>query len=413
MASIGVFTYPLFGHVNYVSRLAKMLQRQAHNVYVYSGEKYKNLIRKRQLNYCSYPESVESMFKDVFIQTKNIEKEEFVDELYRFGKYLFDITAQIDMDFDEIALHRFDCILYDSFAIWGSRIADRLKCRKVALITAHLINDKMIDLHPEAFFSSFFDCMEPPPISGHRLKRWIYLINQQLHQTYPQYDKLSILSESSNTGEQNFIVGMPELQLYPHLIDETTSMFIKPVFEQDTFPPKSKLISKQQKNIYISLGTLNKNEERFWEICILFFMQYDANVIISTCGESVGDINHIPNVHIRNFVDQMSILPYCDIFITHGGTNSFHEAVYFGIPMIVIPQKGDQYINAKVISQLGIGLCIEKKSWSYFALRNSIQRILEDSTYKNRCRELSEKYQKYADTDHVIRKITELIETNR
>lgn len=109
----------------------------------------------------------------------------------------------------------------------------------------------------------------------------------------------------------------------------------------------------------------------------------------------------------------MSILPYCDIFITHGGTNSFHEAVYFGIPMIVIPQKGDQYINAKVISQLGIGLCIEKKSWSYFTLRNSIQRIPEDSTYKNRCRELSEKYQKYADSDYVIRKITELIEINR
>jgi len=74
---------------------------------------------------------------------------------------------------------------------------------------------------------------------------------------------------------------MPELQLYPHLIDKTTSIFIKPVFEQDTLPPKNELISKRQKNIYISLGTLNKNEERFWEVCILFFMHYDANVIIS------------------------------------------------------------------------------------------------------------------------------------
>ena len=161
MANIGVFTYPLFKYVNYVSRLAKILQQHGHNVYVYSGEKYENLIRKRQLNYYSYPESVESMFKDVFIQTKSIEKEEFVDELYRFRKYLFDITAQIDIDFDEIAFHRFDCILYDSFAIWGSRIADRLKCRKVALITAHLINDKMIDLHPEAFFPAFLIVWTP------------------------------------------------------------------------------------------------------------------------------------------------------------------------------------------------------------------------------------------------------------
>lgn len=410
MASIGVFTYPLFGHVNYVSRLAKMLQRKGHTVCVYSGKKYEDLMEKRQLTYCSYPEPVESIFKDVFIQTIS-EKEEFIDDLFRFGKYLFDITYLIDKNFDEIENHRFDCILYDSFAIWGSTIADRLQCPKVALVTAHLINYKMIDLHPEAFLPNFFDGMEDTPISGHKFKRLVYLINQQLHKLYPQYDNLSILSESSDTGERNYIVGMPELQLYPDLIDETTSLFIKPVFSQSSLPEKNELISNQKKNIYISLGTLNKNEKQFWDICMSFFMQYDANVIISTCGESIGDTAHSPNVHIRDYVDQMSILPYCDVFITHGGTNSFHEAVYFGIPMIVIPQKGDQYINANVISQLEIGLCIEKKNWSYCRLQNSIQQIVEDSTYKKRCRELSKKYQKYADTDLVIQQITKLIKT--
>lgn len=43
-------------------------------------------------------------------------------------------------------------------------------------------------------------------------------------------------------------------------------------------------------------------------------------------------------------------------FITHGGISSTQEAVNCGIPLIIIPQFGDQFFNAELIKKKGFGV---------------------------------------------------------
>jgi MGT family glycosyltransferase len=49
-----------------------------------------------------------------------------------------------------------------------------------------------------------------------------------------------------------------------------------------------------------------------------------------------------PNVAVHGFVDQWSILREADVFVTHHGLNSTHEAVYHRVPMLSYPFFWDQ-----------------------------------------------------------------------
>lgn len=48
----------------------------------------------------------------------------------------------------------------------------------------------------------------------------------------------------------------------------------------------------------------------------------------------------------------------CQLFVTHGGSNSFHEALYAGVPMLVVPFFGDQHAVATYATDLQVGYAI-------------------------------------------------------
>lgn len=49
-----------------------------------------------------------------------------------------------------------------------------------------------------------------------------------------------------------------------------------------------------------------------------------------------------------------------DVFLTHGGQNSFTESMAAGVPVVVCPGFGDQPVNAKKAAQLAVGLQVPR-----------------------------------------------------
>lgn len=62
------------------------------------------------------------------------------------------------------------------------------------------------------------------------------------------------------------------------------------------------------------------------------------------------------NFIIRRICPQLKVLEVADIFITHGGANSVMESISHNVPMLVLPFFADQFDNAKMVSQKGMGL---------------------------------------------------------
>ncbi|CAJ1394198.1 unnamed protein product [Effrenium voratum] len=67
------------------------------------------------------------------------------------------------------------------------------------------------------------------------------------------------------------------------------------------------------------------------------------------------------NALCRASVPQVDLLQAgVDLFLTHGGQNSFTESLSAGVPVVVCPGFGDQPVNAEKAVELGVGLQVPR-----------------------------------------------------
>ncbi|MCL4807576.1 MAG: hypothetical protein KJ062_07250, partial [Thermoanaerobaculia bacterium] len=61
-----------------------------------------------------------------------------------------------------------------------------------------------------------------------------------------------------------------------------------------------------------------------------------------------------PGVTVAAYVDQWAILGEADVFLTHHGLSSTHEAIWHGVPMLSYPMFWDQPALAARCQELGL-----------------------------------------------------------
>jgi UDP:flavonoid glycosyltransferase YjiC (YdhE family) len=83
----------------------------------------------------------------------------------------------------------------------------------------------------------------------------------------------------------------------------------------------------------------------------------DVEVVFATMGRPVL-ARYPANWRVYGTVDQQDMLSRADVFVTHGGSNSLHEAILSRVPMVVAPFFGDQMLIARRVQELGIGVVL-------------------------------------------------------
>ena len=87
-----------------------------------------------------------------------------------------------------------------------------------------------------------------------------------------------------------------------------------------------------------------------------------------------------PNVKLVPWLPQQDLLghPKIRLFITHGGLFSNQEAVFHGVPFIVVPIFADQPVNAQKAHDDGYAIRLELDDMTEDILYDAIHRILTD-----------------------------------
>jgi MGT family glycosyltransferase len=135
----------------------------------------------------------------------------------------------------------------------------------------------------------------------------------------------------------------------------------------------------QEPLVYISLGTTFNCAPEFYRACFRAFASAPLQVVLATGAGNFGDIGDPPaNFVVRDYVPQLDVLKRSRVFITHGGMNSANEGLYHGVPLVVVPQRGDQHLVAGRVAELGAGIAIAPGEVTPQTLKDAVLRLLSE-----------------------------------
>ncbi|MBD1207688.1 MAG: hypothetical protein H9535_04620 [Ignavibacteria bacterium] len=367
---------PAQGHTNPTLAVVKELVRRGDTVIYYSFTKFQAAIESTGAEFRSYDQELP------------IDPDNPDPNLVRYATELLE-TAQLLVPqlLPRVVAEKPDAIIHDSLCAWGLIIARSLKLPSICSISTFAIS-------PRVAVTSFRDAWDFGAMmleSASDLVKF-FRIGAALRREYG-FAQAVPPEMYSNFSDRNIIYTSAELQPYSASfpanfrfvgasIEEKPpdSDFAQSNFAQSNFP----LPDAPQRRIYISLGTLFNNNLPFYKMCIEALSGVDARVIMSIGKKiAVQDLGTLPsNISAYSFVPQLDVLRKSDVFITHGGMNSVHEALWFGVPTVIVPQAADQKFVSKRLDALGAGIRIAKDEVNAERLRNAVEKILTTQSYK-------------------------------
>lgn len=135
--------------------------------------------------------------------------------------------------------------------------------------------------------------------------------------------------------------------------------------------------------LYASLGTVFNADPQLLRTFATELAPLGGTVVISSGQTDPAALGPLPaNVLVRRSVPQPEVLARAALFVTHGGMNSVNEAMYAGVPMLVVPQGADQPLVAGRVVELGAGLSIRTQDVARGSVRALARRLLGDPRFR-------------------------------
>jgi UDP:flavonoid glycosyltransferase YjiC (YdhE family) len=175
----------------------------------------------------------------------------------------------------------------------------------------------------------------------------------------------------------------PSLQ-EPSIFDNPFRIPMRPVpWSEPTEVMPAWVSTRSRPLVYLTLGTIPCSGDGLREAAEgLSTLGVDVLVALGPHEPSV--VGSVPaGVHVERFVHQADVLPHVDLIVHHGGSGTTIGALSRGLPQLILPRRGDQFINAHVVVSAGLGLSLELDSLSFDSVVKAARSLLTDDSYRN------------------------------
>ncbi|MEV6239848.1 glycosyltransferase [Lentzea sp. NPDC051838] len=140
------------------------------------------------------------------------------------------------------------------------------------------------------------------------------------------------------------------------------------------------VIERAKPLVYLTFGTAFANQEVL-EKAIAGLSGLDADVLVAT-GPLVepSALPDVPdNVHVLPWVPQADLLAHADLAVHHGGAGTTVAAMARGVPQLILPQGADQFRNAELVENSGLGARLVGEQFTADATAELTAKLLRDS----------------------------------
>lgn len=380
MSTAVVLCYPTHGHVAPKLAVVEELVRRGERVVYYSAERSRPRIEQTGAEFRAYAYDHNAF--DPYPPTEGLFSD--MERLLKLSETLLpDLLVEVR------DLHP-DYLLLDSKSLWGNLVGQILKLPAATLSVVFALHEKLVNaeyLVPRLYGGASPEVLQRALLHLHNY----FEIAQRLDRHYgtrcpnlvqflgnPQPLNIIFTSQLFQLGGEHFdeqykFVG-PSLGARPTVNDFP--------FDQLTGAPL----------IYISLGTVFNELPAFYRACFSAFGEMPYQVVMAI-GKNTdrSQLGAAPaNFIVSDFVPQLDLLERAALFITHGGMNSANEGLLYGVPLLVVPQRGDQYMVAGRVAELSAGLPLFTPEATPERLRGMAVHLMTDQRFKEGAQRLSQ-----------------------
>ena len=344
---IAVFSLPEPSHLAKLLPLVSGLAAAGHAVHVFSHRGFSTQIEAAGARcidlYSRYP----------------LEAVDF-NSVPKACRYVTYAAHYADAVCEDMRRLRPDVIIYDTFAVIGYVVARCLSIPYVNVCAGHNANpsetirnvqkDLRVDIHPECWKAA-----------------------ERLREQYGIGDASPFSYISSLSPFLNVYCEPPAFLTAAERQTFEPIAFFGSLARDETVPARASNPSDQigsdstgKLRVYVSFGTV------IWR-----YYAAEALAALQTIAKTFAGMQHVsalitlgghdlprakivalerPNVRVERYVDQWAILRNTDLFITHQGLNSTHEAIFQRVPMISYPFFWDQPGLARRCQELGLSI---------------------------------------------------------
>ena len=391
MSKIVFFCIPAHGHTNPTLGVVRELVARGHQVWYYSYNTMREKIESAGATFVSCD--------DYDMEQKLTPKDSVrVGKDLAFStKILVDTTLALDdkvcADMEQL---KPDCIVADSMAVWGKAVAMKLNIPFVSSTTTFAFNQHSAKIMKQGIGELFKMVFSMPKITKQ--------IKRLQDKGYPIKNILDIIQNDDNT--HTVVYTSPQFQPCSETFSDKYA-FVGPLVR----PATIKVEKKRDKLIYISMGTVNNDMMALYKRCLSALADRDYQVIMSVGNlVSIEEFGVLPeNISVFTHVDQIAVLQQADVFVSHCGMNSVSESLYFGVPLIMLPQTAEQDGVAERVYQLGAGIKLDKSDAS--SILGAINKIFADDTYRQKAIKLADGFKRCSGAKGAADKIMQVCES--
>ena len=354
------------GHINPTLPLVSELVKRGEEIHYFSTMEFKQKIEATGAKFIDYGQSLYN----------------FLNNYRPSGNHPFYTLIEFVLKMDEVAVNlvlekigslQYDYVIHDSMLGGGSFIAKKLNLPAICSCTSFAMNK--LPMPPNKLERGSHPQLDNYLDEADRMSNDLNIEMPSIMNVFFKKEPLNIVFTSRLFQPQADSFDNSYKFIGPSIADRKEDVD----FEMDQL--------KNKKVLYISMGTINNNLIEFYRKCIDAFKDKEFTVIMSVGNKlDIGAIGEFPgNFIIKNYVPQLEVLKRTDLFISHGGLNSVSEALYYGVPIISIPQANDQHMVTRQLIDIGAGIGLKMDEITPEVLYDTANKMLKDNSYKDAC----------------------------
>ncbi len=382
MSNILVYTFPHLGHINPILPFVEEICEN-NNVYIFVLEKYKSRFDHLKCKLIYYNEDIEKFA----IQNSEIDLFSMLDNsdmmMNSFREYYEEYQKIILRNKVILGSYLWDVIYSDTFSIWGIIYAAMEKCNLIALEC--FIYSNMV-IRRKILYDYFSELKGyETGVVERKLDQSAKVLILSYKKIERQYSITKEVLEQIFQPQKSIVLLDRQLQPYAQYCEEniqfygnTVSLEMKPRIEQNSMAGK--------KIILVTLGREKGKQhiDAIQHIVELAKQLEQYEFTITTLEFKNIDTDHCDHVHVFEKIDQQEMLRIADVMITHGGVTGVKEAMFYCVPMLLMPENVQQYAVAKRVEALGKGKVITRRMTTSKELDSLINGLLIENLYEQK-----------------------------